>query len=77
MIRYLHTQLLLHRQVFVALTRRKIPVDFKEDSFLHAVVGASVRQCVDCSEKLIDVLDATFESKAIGAWWYNITCKTH
>jgi hypothetical protein len=72
--RYLHTQLLLHRQVLVALTRRPEIPEMRENSFIDAVAGASVSQCIKSACILAELMQATFDSKRIGPWWYNTSC---
>lgn len=72
-IRYLHVQILLHRQVLVALIRKP---DFAgaENKYLQAVAGDSVCQCIDSACQLVELIDSTFDLKLLGPWWSNIQC---
>lgn len=73
-VRYLHTQLLLHRQVLVALTRRPDNSEMRESSFIDTVAGASVSQCIKSACILAELIQTTFDSKRLGPWWYNTSC---
>ncbi|KAF2461172.1 fungal-specific transcription factor domain-containing protein [Lineolata rhizophorae] len=72
-IRYLHARLVIHRQSVIATIRRdKERAAEQSDHFLRSVMAASVRQCLDCACKLVELIEEYSKDQSLGPWWLNV-----